>query len=595
MPIEVEMPDGSIAEFPDGFGTENIKNVIADMTKAGNQPWRNNETSAQPAVSGAGRFASPQAKDARAPPGAVEDFVKSAGSGLVRGAVGLATLPGNIAGLWEAGWRKAGGALGVDMDAVNKAVAEARRQAPHTQLPTSADAEQAIAEKFGPLHDPQTTAGRYAHAIGQFAPGAAFPGGLAQRAIGNVAAPAIVSETAGEATKGTAMEPVARIVGAVAGGQLPRVAARTYTPAPSNPVRQQHVAALQAEGVTDLTAGQMTGSKPLRWLESAVQDIPGTGGRGATMMERQAEQFTAAALRRAGINANRATPDVIDDAFTTIGQRFDTLANASTARMSVADANRMGTVMRNYERVTPPRDQTPAVREYLNNIVTHAGNPIPGPVYARYRSAIEADARALQPRDPLGAQTLRDIRGILDDAVERGMPQAQRGQWREVRNHYRNMLVLERAAGSAGEAAAEGLISPSALRNATKTLHGQRNYVRGNGDFAELARAGENIMKPLPQSGTAPRAAATGIIQAVGAGGGAMAGGAPGAALGALASPLATAAAGRMFMSPAFQRYLANQRFANPPPPNLGGVSAMPGLLGAAASNAYPPGDPRNN
>lgn len=38
MPIEVELPDGSVAEFPDGFGTENIKMVLA-RTAAKNRSW----------------------------------------------------------------------------------------------------------------------------------------------------------------------------------------------------------------------------------------------------------------------------------------------------------------------------------------------------------------------------------------------------------------------------------------------------------------------------------------------------------------------------------------------------------------------------
>ena len=590
MPIEVELPDGSIAEFPDGTADATIKTALAKyMQRTPTRTANANPFDEFDTKGGVGRFAVPILPE---PPGMIEDVVKSAGAGLVRGAAGMVGLPGTVETL---------GRMGINAGA--KALGYQPPVSPQNVIPNGGDVENAIKPLTGELYQPKTAMGRYARTIGEFAPGVVFPGGLAQKVLGNVVGPAVMSEAAGESTKGTALEPWARVGGALVGGHLANVPGRAYTPVATSAERQAAVRTLRNEGVTALSAGEVTGSKPLRYLEQHASDIPFSGGRSHAMSEQAGEQFTRAALRRAGIVADRATPDVIDTAFTQIGQRFDALAQASTARLNQPDAARMIAAMRNYERLTPPGNQSGAIRQFLNDIVQHAGNPIPGPVYARYRSQIEADARALQRSDPLAAETLRTIRTTLDDAVERGMPAAQRGDWREVRNHYRNMLVLERAISGAGENAALGLISPAALRTATKTLHGTRNYVRGNGDYSDLARSGVAVMSPLPNSGTPARLAAHSVGHAAGASIGALAGGVPGAALGAIAAPVGAGMLARGFMSARMQRYLgANARMQ---PPGIdgrtGGRLALPSAINSAARGPfvevtiYPPGDPRNS
>lgn len=584
-------PDGGTYDVnaPDGASEHD---VLAYVQK---------EASAAPAKrpnlpDGAGKFAAPNAAgsaDGLPTIDPLEDVVKSGGAGLVRGGIGLAGLPGGIESLGRMGINYAAKKMGAEQPAVS----------PEAALPTYNSIKDRVEGVTGKLYEPKTTAGRYANAIGEFAPGALFPGGIAQKVLGNVVGPAVASETAGEATKGTSWEPWARVGGAIAGGALPNVLGRGLTPMPSNAVRQNHVQTLRNEGVTDLSAGQITGAAPLKWVEAAITDTPLTGSALPRMMERQAEQFTAATLRRAGIQGNRVTQDTINDAFTTQGARFDQLANASTARMTTGDANRIAATIRNYEQMTPPTNQMPFIRAITQDIVSHAGNPIAGPVYQRYRSAIETAAR--ETTDPAAARALRDIRNTLDDAVERGFPRAQQGQWREARNHYRNLLVVAKASGGAGEVASNGLITPAQLANATRVVHGQRNYQRGRGDYAALARAGEAIMKPMPQSGTAPRLMAMQLGQTVagGAAGQAAGGDTTTAALGALAPWVIRGAAGRAIASRSrllpVQQYLANQAL----PQSVvnarrSSYASAPAALGQGTRpldvTVYPTGDPRN-
>lgn len=357
------------------------------------------------------------------------------------------------------------------------------------------------------------------------------------------------------------------ITGGVIGGALPGAVSlagnavrRVVSPVSTSPARQSFVKTLEREGV-DVTAGQATGNNTLRYAESEL------GGQAAqAITERQGEQFTRAALSRAGINAERATPDVIDGAFNRIGDQFDSLAARNTLKPDRKLQNDLVDTWRNYMSVTPPNARVPIVANMMtdiNNALKNGGS-LDGKTYQSLRSRLDRVARGSS--DPELANTLRDIRSALDDGMERSIAVTNPkdlGGWRTARKEYRNMLVLEQAATGAGENAAAGLISPSALRSATLTKQGRRNYARGSGDFADLARAGEGVMKSLPQSGTAPRTAIRNMGAALPAVLGAGAGGAAGGGFGAMAGMAAGAAlpafAGKLMMTPAGQAYLKNQ------------------------------------
>ena len=355
--------------------------------------------------------------------------------------------------------------------------------------------------------------------------------------------------------------------GAAAGAILPPAIAaggaavrRAITPFTSSPERQRLVDILANEGV-GLTAGQQTGSKALRYAESQIG-----GSRAAEAMERQAEEFTSAALQRAGINARRATPDVLDAAFARIGGEFDRLAANNQLRPDQQLVTDLRSVLDDYRQLVPESARAPIVENTIGDLVgSFRAGPLDGAAYQSLRSRLDRAARSAG-RDPELSGTLRDLRSVLDDGMERSIQTTNPGDagaWQNVRREYRNMLVLERAATSAGENAAQGLISPSALRNAAVAKHGRRAYARGTGDFADLARAGEGTMKALPDSGTASRIKADGLggglLSALGGAGGYAIGDASTAIIGALMGSQVPRLAGRALMSEPVQRYLANR------------------------------------
>ncbi len=479
-----------------------------------------------------------------------KDVAKSIPSGIASGVLGVGSMHGNIEWLGRRGIDWASDKMGLGDPKLSEG------QFFPTYSDFKADAERRTGVK---LHEPETRTGKYAKTISEFA----VPMGAASRGLSTPArvsatvAPAVVSETAGQMTEGTKYEPWARMGGAVAGSMLPRTAIRTVTPNPIAPERQHQLNVLEQEGVTSLTAGQRTGHRPLQWAESVTQDTPFAGRRAAELQREAGEQFTSAALTRAGIQADRATPGVMDAAFDRLGQQFENLAQHATVPVNGQLVRDLRNIVNDYNAIVAPSMRAPIVNDIVDDVAQVLGGTINGQAYGATRSALDRQARATRFSNPQLSEALYALRNILDDAAEQSLPQNLRGQYAQARHDYRNLLVLEKAASGAGPNAVEGIISPAQLRNAAKTSD-RRAYTRGTDDLSELARAGVNIMTPLPQSGTAPRAYAQGLLQILsGTGGYGVAG--PVGAAGAMMAP---GLMGRALMSGPVQGYLGNQALA---------------------------------
>lgn len=433
-----------------------------------------------------------------------------------------------------------------------------------------------VGEEFGMAAVP------FLGTVGKAAAPLRMLGAEAAMAAGSGAGAAVAEQMAPD-------DPLAELFGQVAGGLSAAgatgLARKAITPLAISPERRAAAQTLKREGV-ELTAGQQSGNKALQYAESELG-----GARIADINEQQAEQFTSAVLKRAGVSANRATPEVVDTAFANLGRQFDDLARQSGVPMDHQLGSELGDVVREYRELVPESMRAPAVEGVIADLINGAQNSniVPGEAYQALRSRLDRMARGAKA-DPQLSGALFGIRNALDNAVERHLSQTNPellGQWRQVRTDYRNMLVVEKAAQGAGENAAVGLISPAALRGAAVNVMGKRSYVRGQNDYAELAQAGQATMSPLPQSGTAPRQAArnlgTGVLSLLGAGAG-SAGGPAGAMAGAVAGAAVPSAVSRALLSRAGRKYLTNNLL-----PKLAnarrGVGTGGAVVGAQSSN----------
>lgn len=508
--------------------------------------------------------------------------------GLAKGTMGMAGMLGDVQGAMREGGEYLGDKMGLKHLPPD---AEAKLRA--GDAPTSAGIRKTVEKVTGPLGKPQDTVGRYVENVGEFAPAvAAGPASAIRKALTAIGG-GIASEAAGEAAEGGVvpftqipLEPIARAAGGAGGMMVPGMARKAITPFPISAERQGMVDTLRKEGV-EPTAGDVTGSKTLKYAEHALGDAPGAGGKYHDAREKVRDSFTKAALARIGETAERATPEVMDRAVTRIGNQFDTLAARNSAQLDPQFAQGIMKAVNDYDHLFVDPLKKPMVEKVANNIVNliqQKGGALDGEVYKTQRSMIDRMRRNSR-NDPELSGFLMDVRQSLDDVMERSIIKnnpADAGAWKEVRNQYRNLLALERVTAGAGEAAAEGTISPARLRQSVVSQGGKRSYSRGSGDFADLARSGEAILKEPPTSGTTERSFLHGVPAAMGGVLGSALGGTAEAIPGVVAGAMAPGMTGRAVMSRPMQKYLKNQLLAKGQPQSV--VDAL--VRSAVAENA---------
>jgi hypothetical protein len=491
------------------------------------------------------------------------------------------------------------GTLGFPVDATNgimRAGAAGLKAlgGPDIQLPENAfGGSQTFKDLMGGAITPTTDQGpgQFARRVGQDVGGALVPGlGAAAAADRPLATAAMNLGTSliggGGAAAANQIAPnnkyadlAGELIGDVAGGGAAKLGSRLITPFPISADRQAMNAIMAANGV-DLTAGQKTGSNTLKYAESELG-----GGAAQNMTEQQRQQFTSAALARAGISAERATPDVIDKAFTDLGNQFESLSAGNTLIPDRQLGSDLQSAISTYKNTVSHTNQAPIVDNTVNDIIGYARTgQVSGEQYQDLRSRLGRAASQTKDGELKGA--LMGIQNALDSGMERSIaqnnPQAL-GDWQQTRSDYKNLLAISNAANGPGEASAMGLITPAKLRQAAVSQNA-RAYVRGKGDLSDLARAGNATMTPLPQSGTAPRTAVRNLFAGPMAIGGALLGQHAGGDIlsgmaGAAAGGALPMVAGKAIMSRPGQAYLANQLLGNRAPIQNGMLGALSAAL----------------
>lgn len=434
------------------------------------------------------------------------------------------------------------------------------------------------------MHEPQTAAGDIAHRAGYMAPSMMFTpnaGSMVNRGLSTLGAAALGhygreggEQTADYLEKNYKLNPKYRswiegggdVLGTMAGSFAPEAIRKVITPYPAAPDRQKMVYALEQEGVP-MTAGQKTGDEGLHQREALRS--PSDYGE---IRSAQEDAFSKGALNKAGVpNAHFATPDVLKKQRTVLGQEFDRLQNYGMQPDSSLVYD-LTSARDNYLSVNSPTTKAPLVENMVQDILDEAQknpNGISGDWLRNMGSKLRREIdrlKGVQGKDDV-VEALEGIREAIDDNVERTIASANPadlGAYRDVREKYRNLIMLEEAAAGS----TTGKLSPADLTRATKKMEGRRGYSRGYGPLNNYSRAGANVLTDPRTSKTAENASqiAPALKSVLGTGG--VAGGLT--ALFTKGDPYLTAAAmgagstldfarNKLRMSAAGQAYLANQ------------------------------------
>jgi hypothetical protein len=441
---------------------------------------------------------------------ALEDYAMATTAGLGRGAAMVAGAPGTILDMGAKGleWlaRKGYSAItGDDTDDWDNTFLDARGDNPlsaaamlETQRQQTGGASDYKGERLG---------AQYAGTIAEFLPAATIGGGGLKAALQYGVAPAITSETAGQIARKVApdYEPAARAVTALATPFAIEGAKRLITPSPARSKEYlQFADDLEAEGVP-VSAGQRTGNRDLMRREGmhnpeAAQHF----------QEVQDRAFTRAVLKRIGVNADAASPDVLEGAAKAIGQQFDDL----TARNSLPVTRDLVKDLRNlqleYASTSAANDRIGAVNNVINEVIARGKKvgALDGRYFQNTLSQLRRQARNLTYSNPNASHALDEIATTLDEAMQQSLVNAGSAdaeKWTAAREAWKNLRVIENAVVRPGQRNQFGTITPQALRSAlTRTMRDKTKYARGNaGGLENLARAGNGVLYPINSSGTA--------------------------------------------------------------------------------------------
>jgi hypothetical protein len=505
--------------------------------------------------------------------GTSADVAKSLGAGALRGTAGLADLPGDLTQLLSAGSKYL---TGYETPSFDTSFREGM-----------GDLTGGFSER-----KPETTLGRYAGTVGEFAPGvvgAALTGGgslaaQAARAGTKLATqavlPGVASEALGQYVEGSDkpyLEPAARIAGAILGGiggnKMENAVRGTISPGGGALASDLADANRLRELGIDVSAGQATKNKAILAAEA---DTPsGQAMFGAAPDSAQAQAFTSASMRHIGSNSDLATPQAMSDAKTAILGNMKGSVAGVVVQPSPQIIRDVKDAAEYFKSMAPKGEVGTVFKDVIKRM--KSGNPIPAEELVSWRSNM-GDLLSSSNAGVRG--TAFRLRSAIDEAIEAelnalGQPQRY-NQWVTSRDQYRNYLAIRSALNVSQQTGVNGVITPRQLVTALARQNKDELVTGNRGDIGELALLGNKTLNPLPAQGTQSvlgRAANTaGPLAASGAAGWGALQGAQFMGLNplmtsigtgaAIATPLAIAAKSAMrgyAMNPKVQSYLENQ------------------------------------
>ncbi|MFP7721414.1 hypothetical protein [Lysobacter sp. A3-1-A15] len=520
VPIEVELPDGQVVEFPAGTDTATMERALQQYTRENGQ-----------AASGSNvkrvEFPEGSIRRIEVPEGATDEQILAFAQSQYRpdrsqmsvadryAAAGVnpnqysATDGQSFGQNMAAGFGKAFSDSGLGFQQLGLSAADyfarsnpalvgqgGREAIAQRMQATQQEIDQRRVRDADLMNTSGGTLGVIAGHVGQMA----VPGGAVARAVGtkgvgalagNVAMGAGFSATQPVATGESRVQNAA--VGGLAGGAahgavaglsaLGRRAANAVAPE----VRQLAGRAQQM-GIP-LHASQVSQSLPVKVAASAGKYLPFSGYQRAA--HRQQEGFNRAVGRTFGADAPRLSDDVMTKARRGLSGQFEEIYNRNAVPLTERAARKLLSIETEASRRLT-NDQAQVLRNQMDDILSNAdGGVLSGQKY----QAVRTKLRKAEGNDKLGL-AVRELRMALDDIASESVGPQDAATLKALRSGWANMRTTEKALQQV--AGAGGDIRPASLWPLVRNGSTQ--------EMRELARMGQTLLKdPIADSGTAQR------------------------------------------------------------------------------------------
>jgi len=266
------------------------------------------------------------------------------------------------------------------------------------------------------------------------------------------------------------------------------------------------VGVADTEGIP-LTAGEKTGSKPLKAAETNLAQMPFAAGPAADAADQQAVALNKSVLSRAGVTGeDRVTSDVLKKQTANLGGQIGQLAENNNLQVTPDFVLKVGAIRQGLRYLGTDAPKVEAQLDSLQKMFTTVpGSPdaiVPGPAYKNLLSDV---TRSYSNATGDVRHELGQFRNLLRTQMESSMAPDDAAKWRELNRQYANLALIKDAMGGAGAGVAEGNISPLTLRGALDRSMGGDAYAMGYGDLNDIARMGQSVLRKPPDSGTGIR------------------------------------------------------------------------------------------
>lgn len=286
-----------------------------------------------------------------------------------------------------------------------------------------------------------------------------------------------------------------------------------------------------------VNAAQLGDSKFLKTLASSLEQMPFTGGAKSAAAQRTA--FTQAVSNTFGEDATKVTPQVYAAAKKRLGSQFDELAARNNLDVTPVLKTKLAGIVADAE-ATGSDDTIRAVNNVLGRVTEQAastGGVVPAKTSAILSATGQPIVTAAASNTPVSTKLAGTAYSSIDSelsniikaggekglyakrmqtAIREGMDDsitpADQALWAETRAQYKNLKAVR---NSVSKDMGNGDIPPTQLMNGlTSTEAGKEAMAMGGrGTLGELGQIGKQFVRDsVPNSGTAQRAMAMGLI-----------------------------------------------------------------------------------
>jgi Transglycosylase SLT domain len=258
----------------------------------------------------------------------------------------------------------------------------------------------------------------------------------------------------------------------------------------------------------NIPAPQMSENSLIQAVNDQSAKLP-LSGAGKKIAATQTA-WQRAVIGQMGETADRVSPAVMSRAATRIGQVFDDVANRTNVTVDNTMLGALGRVETEAAAAPLGAGGQSAIRSQIDNLMEAAakGNgSLTGDVYQQLTRADSPLDRAIHAADPNVRFYASRIRDALDGAFERSAAAGDKAALQQARSQWRAMKTIEDLA----EKSPDGNLSPALLmgqvRGASSRFDSSTGGMAytGGGPLGDLARIGQQFLKPPANSTTADR------------------------------------------------------------------------------------------